>query len=110
MTGGTGVPILKKAIILFVLQVTNFFGTLGLALFVDPRFAWATVAFFVLFGVLSSSLKCERCGKPIYRNSVQVQGLSFTYWGGLNPFPRRCGQCGFDFASTLKEQSSGESP
>jgi len=109
MTTKSHVPVRKKAVILFVLVVVNFFGSLGLALFVDPRFVW-TLVLPVLFGVLSMTLKCEKCGKPLYKNRVELQGMSFTYWGGLNPFPRRCGQCGYDLCTTLKEHSVEDSP
>jgi hypothetical protein len=107
VTKGVGMPIRKKAIILVALILVNFFGSLGLTLYVDQRFLWSVVLLPTLFALLLLALRCEKCGKPVYKNRINLLGVSFTYWGGFNPLPRKCTQCGFDFTETLLDRSAG---
>lgn len=89
----------KKAIVLVFLAFINFLGGMGLTLYVDQRFVLIAILIPMLCGLLLLTLRCERCGKPLYRNQVRILGVNFTYWGGVR-IPRVCSQCGLDFASS----------
>src|SRR5213594_2889805 len=93
----TTMPIRKKALILLALIFINFFGSLLLTLYVSQRFVWVLFAVPAVLALFLLTLRCERCGKPVYKRSAKILGVTFTYWGGFNPLPQKCDQCGFDF-------------
>lgn len=90
---------------LLALIFMNFFGSLGLTLYVDQRFLWSLVVFPTAFALLLLRLRCERCGKPVYKNRANMLGVTINYWGGLNPLPRSCAECGFHFTETVFDRS-----
>jgi hypothetical protein len=41
------------------------------------------------------TLSCPRCGTPIFKRKVTIDGIDVTYWGGFT-VPRNCSECGLD--------------
>jgi ribosomal protein L37E len=90
--------VMAKAAVAIALSMVSAFAAALLTFSVDERFVWLVFVLPMIFAVWLMTLRCERCGKLVYRNEVQVLGVKFTYWGTFNPLPRRCSRCGFDLA------------
>lgn len=45
----------------------------------------------------------------IYKNRINILGVTFSYWGSFSPLPRKCTACGFDFTDATSDGSLGAS-
>jgi len=96
------IPTRQKAGILFILVLVTFLGSSGLMLNFQRPFLYLVFSVPILFAVLLGRLRCERCEKLVYRNKVKMGGVAISYYGGLNPFPKKCGECGFDLTRSAR--------
>lgn len=44
-------------------------------------------------GAYAMTLRCPRCGTPIFKRKRTIDGIEVTYWGG-SWVPRTCSHCG----------------
>ena len=58
----------------------------------------------IVAGVWVMSLRCERCGYPVYQKKVSIAGAEFTFWVGRPS--RRCAKCGHGEGPTGVEESA----
>jgi hypothetical protein len=86
------VSLRKRAIVAICLAGVNFLGFLALTTTIDARFIWPTILIPLMGGAYLLSLRCPKCGTPIYKRKATVFGETFSYWGGF--VPRRCSRCG----------------
>ncbi len=89
-------PVRKQAPLLLFLAFINGVGFGGLAIYVHQSFIWAAILLPTLFGFLLVTLRCDRCGRLVYKKRVNVLDISITYLGGFS-LPRMCTQCGSEF-------------
>jgi hypothetical protein len=82
----------RRAFYALFLAATNFLGFLILTVNVNQAFIWPTILIPAGAGLYLVSLRCPRCGTPIYKKKTRVAGIELTYWGGW--IPRRCSSCG----------------
>ena len=95
--GGKAMPIRQKMGILVILFVLTSLGSASVILQFQERLLWLLFAVPLGMALSLTMLRCERCGQYVYKNKVKIGGVSVPYWGGLNPFPTKCSECGFDF-------------
>jgi len=86
----------KRAFIAIAFAVMNFFGGMGLAEFVDPRFVWFAILVPVGAGLYLLTLRCPQCGTPMGKRTGRIFDIEFTYWGGFT-IPKDCSKCGRRF-------------
>lgn len=87
----------KRAFLANVLFLVGIPATVGMFEIAAPRFAWLAVLWVAGAGLYTLSLRCERCGTPMYKRRITLLGAEFSYWGGFT-IPKNCSNCGKDFA------------
>jgi len=65
---------------------------LALAAAASPWFLALAFGVTIVAGVWLMSLRCERCGYPVYQKKVSIAGAEFSFWVGRAS--RRCATCG----------------
>lgn len=90
----------KKTVILTFLVLINAVGSGALTVYIDQRFIWPAIVLPVLFGLFLVTLRCNRCGKLVYKNNAKLQGLTFRH-SGWPVLPGKCAQCGLDFGDQV---------
>lgn len=63
---------------------------------VESHRRWLVVVAMIVVaagGGYSMTLRCPRCGTPIFKRKRTVDGIELTYWGGFG-IPRTCSHCG----------------
>ncbi len=87
-----GVSLRRRSLYALLLAGLNFIGFGVLTVNVSHAFGWPMVLIPVGAGLYLLSLRCPRCGAPIYKRKMTLVGIELTYWGGWR-IPRRCSSC-----------------
>jgi hypothetical protein len=87
-----GISLRKRSLNALLLAGSNFVGFAILTVSMNHGFAWPMVLIPVGAGFYLLSLRCARCGTPIYKRKATLAGIELTYWGGWR-IPRRCSSC-----------------
>lgn len=45
--------------------------------------------------IYSFTFRCPRCGTPIFKRKMTIDGIDVTYWGSFG-IPRTCSRCGLE--------------
>ena len=91
----------QRVIVYLALMLMNLIG-LAVAMKVDDRIAWVSIAAIVLFAFLLSRTRCPRCGTNVFRRSRVIGGIRWTYGQGW-PLPSRCPKCQLSFVDSDPE-------
>lgn len=86
------VSLRRRSLYALLLAGLNFIGFAILTVNVSHAFGWPMVLIPVVAGLYLLSLRCPRCGTPIYKRKATLAGIELTYWGGWR-IPRRCSSC-----------------
>lgn len=86
-----GASLRRRSLYALFLAGSNFIGFAFLTVNVSHAFGWLMVLIPLGAGLYLLSLRCPRCGTPIYKRKATVAGIELTYWGGW--IPRRCSSC-----------------
>jgi hypothetical protein len=90
--------ILFKIIIATVLASVSFLGGLYLGMLVDDAYLWIVLTVPIASAMYLGRLRCERCGKLVFRHEGMRFGVKWTYWGyPLGRIPMSCNRCGHSF-------------
>ena len=82
----------RRSLYALLLALMNFVGFAFLTVNVSHAFAWPMVMIPAGAGLYLLTLRCPRCGTPIYKRRAKIGGIELTYWGGSR-IPKRCSSC-----------------
>jgi hypothetical protein len=63
-----------------------------LSMYVSQLFLLITIIFSCMLGILTTNLKCSKCGRRILHNEVNIFGIKFKIWTSW--IPSKCSNCG----------------